>query len=138
MLQSRFSSRCHRQAEILSGTISRGRLTISEAGLIRLSHILPQLTIWSLITQNTDTLSKTSAVSVQAVSEHLQDIIHQTQTAMLVASVRGFYVLTAAVNVWAEIVYRVVEQHGVIYLLRRCDIRLRRVIFRLRRSDIFA
>ena len=124
MPQSRFSNLCHRQAEILSGTISRGRLTISEAGLIRLSHILQQLTIWSLITQNTDTLSKTSAVSVQAVSEHLQDIIHLTQTAMLVVSVRDFYVWTAAVNVWAEIVYRVVEQHGVIYLLRRCDIRL--------------
>ena len=72
------------------------------------------------------------------VSEHLQDIIHLTQTAMLVVSVRDFYVWTAAVNVWAEIVYRVVEQHGVIYLLRRCDIRLWRVIFRLRQSDIFA
>ena len=60
------------------------------------------------------------------------------QTAMLVVSVRGFYVLTAAVNVWAETVFLVAERHGVIYLLRRCDIRLWRVIFRLRRSDIFA
>ena len=71
-------------------------------------------------------------------SEHLQSIIHQMQTAMFVLSVRAYYVQTAVVNVWAETAYRVAEQHGVIYLLCRCDIRLWRVIFRLRRSDIFA
>ena len=60
------------------------------------------------------------------------------QIVTLVVSVRDFYVWTAAVNVWAEIVYHVVEQHGVIYLLRRCDIRLWRMMLRLRRSDVFA
>ena len=72
------------------------------------------------------------------VSEQARDTTHLQLTVTPAAYVRDFYVWTAAVSVWAETVYRVVEQHGVIYLLRRCDIRLRRVIFRLRLSDIFA
>ena len=53
------------------------------------------------------------------------------QIVMLAASVRAYYVQTAAVNVWAETVFLVAKGQGVICLLRRCDIRLRR-------SDIFA
>ena len=50
------------------------------------------------------------------VSEHLQDIIRLIPIVTPAASVRGFYVWTAAVNVWAEIVYLVAEEQGVIYL----------------------
>ena len=53
------------------------------------------------------------------------------QTAMLVVSVRDFYVLTAAVNVWAETVFLVVEQQGMMHLLCRYDVRLWRMMFRL-------
>ena len=59
-------------------------------------------------------------------------------TVMVAVSVRVYYVLTAAANVWEEIVFLVAKGHGVIYLISRCDIRLGRVIFCLRRSDIFA
>ena len=72
------------------------------------------------------------------VSEQAQDIIHLHLTVTPAAYVRDFYVWTAAVNVWAEIVFRVVKQHGVMHLLCRCDVRLWRVMFRLRRSDVFA
>ena len=46
------------------------------------------------------------------------------QTAMLVVSVRGFYVLTAAVNVWAETVFLAAKEQGVKCLLCRREVRL--------------
>ena len=43
------------------------------------------------------------------VSEHLQDITHLHQTATPAVSVRVFYVLTVAVNVWVETAYLVAD-----------------------------
>ena len=92
-----------------SGTISRVRSTIREAGQIRHSHILLQLIIWSPPTPNTDTPMKTSAVSVQAASGQAQDTIPHQLIATVAVSVRDFCVQTVAANVWAETVYLVAE-----------------------------
>ena len=77
---------------------------------------------------------------MQAVSEPTADTIRAMTVAavMAAASVRVFSVQTAAANAWVATVFRVAEQHGVMYLLRRCDVRRWRMMFLLRRSDVFA